>query len=696
MANVPSASVINPKISLAGILPEQDGTVSIKSIEHYFRESLTSDITVYTGTATDITFSYNDVLPGDGAVSKFLSIWNIDNVDRVYGNNSKYIFKEPGNYKVTLSVFDQDGEIYLLPEPYECNIRAIDYISTGVSWSSLTGTAIQSHKSSPLTLNIYKSWQYTGTPTTISLYVSGSQSIPLTPEVYDEEKHIHLIPTHRIVQHAGSEYDAPISELVLDEEPYSVKVGGSTVTVGTSGSIDLSLVDDNPGTVNIFATFNNPLTGFINTKPAAITTTVSEYTGDVNLSVTTTGLPFFTLSGVSGIRFEGTDIPIVITAVTDDGILLPKQTQDISAISLSASNISSDLYTTSSRVAPYDINSDIFKTIKFNNLTDSQTTSIQASADIGPISVTGASSNFNLVTTDDSPKISKINESKNLYEIIKTFILQETINSKPQFINSFLKSVIGDSTVPSYIGTRIYEKISNFNMNVNDVDLCNVDALLSLAESVGYQDISKDSRNWPGEFKRLLDILSISQQKLFGYKRPMLSNYDKKGFTDNPSYGANLGSLIGSKTNGVYDCSTYTVTAGNDIVAKQIFNNEYIHVSTMMVSGNNTYSLSAYEPNWGWGLYTESDTTGIFDLHDNYELYEYKTYDEDIVIAEYESQVENNTYQSPVSGYSSVNNVIDWETTLTNISFNSTKEEWSETITKLIENDLRSRLNLFT
>jgi len=233
-------------------------------------------------------------------------------------------------------------------------------------------------------------------------------------------------------------------------------------------------------------------------------------------------------------------------------------------------------------------------------------------------------------------------------------------------------------------------------MNVNDVDLCNVDALLSLAESVGYQDISKDSRNWPGEFKRLLDILSISQQKLFGYKRPMLSNYDKKGFTDNPSYGANLGSLIGSKTNGVYDCSTYTVTAGNDIVAKQIFNNEYIHVSTMMVSGNNTYSLSAYEPNWGWGLYTESDTTGIFDLHDNYELYEYKTYDEDIVIAEYESQVENNTYQSPVSGYSSVNNVIDWETTLTNISFNSTKEEWSETITKLIENDLRSRLNLFT
>ena len=284
-----------------------------------------------------------------------------------------------------------------------------------------------------------------------------------------------------------------------------------------------------------------------------------------------------------------------------------------------------------------------------------------------------------------------------LFKIIKSFILRETINTKESFVNDFLRSVIGDNTTsPAYIGTRAYEKITNFTLNISDVDTCNVSALQSLAQSVGYDEISTSTNNWPSDFKRILDLLSISKKKLFGYRRPQTDNFDKKGFTDNPKYGINLGDLIGVKTDGKYDCSTYIVSAGTKIVAKQIYDSRFFLIEPMYLEDNSsgTYPLSTYNINWGWGLHSEESGTSKFDLHEYYEFYEYKTLNKDKIVSAYETEIQNGTFITAVSGYEPINNIINWESPDTTVDHVQSLDDWDLNASKIIERELRYRLGI--
>jgi len=153
--------------------------------------------------------------------------------------------------------------------------------------------------------------------------------------------------------------------------------------------------------------------------------------------------------------------------------------------------------------------------------------------------------------------------------------------------------------------------------------------------------------------------------------------------------------LIGSRSTGSYSCNTYTVSAGVDIVAKQIFNNEFIHITPMLINDNTSiYPLSSYQPDWGWGLYTDADTTGVFDLHENYEFYNYVTYDSSAVQSQYESLVNAGTFIGAVSGEDQSGNIINWFDPGTTVSYLQSSSDWDNTMTQIIEKELRYRLDI--
>jgi hypothetical protein len=693
-------AVINPKVSITS--PISDASIGTHTFSHTYAERLTT----YTGGAATTILSYTDSLPGALAISKYKSIWDLGDGRQLYGNNIECIFTEPGEYNITLTVIDGCGLTYKLPIPYICKLVVKDVIDTGVVWTDQTPlTGVQSHMTQSRQLVLYKSWQYLDDFNTVNLYVSGSDSLPLDEKRYNSEKHAHLLSTHRLVYSTGTEQDSPVTTLSIPQyKLYLDSTGNITseetpILIGSSGSTGLSYVDDLPCTVNIFASIDST-DDYYNTKSSAISVNISEYTSDTFLNITTTGLPTFTLSGVSGIRFENTDIPLTVTVVTSNNILLPEHTSNLENITLTGSH--APTFKENYPNKPY-LHDPIFHSVVFNTGgSTSYTTVISATGEYDDsnnvaVSVTGKSSSFTVVPASQVPAVSKISEDNNLFKIIKSFILQETINSKTQFVDGFLKSTIGDNTSPaSYLGTQVYEKISNFVKNISDVDTCNISSLVSLAKSVGYNNISEDdTKNWPSEFKRMLDLLSISQQKLFGYRTPELANFDKKGFINNPQYGANLGELIGSRSTGSYSCNTYTVSAGVDIVAKQIFNNEFIHITPMLINDNTSiYPLSSYQPDWGWGLYTDADTTGVFDLHENYEFYNYVTYDSSAVQSQYESLVNAGTFIGAVSGEDQSGNIINWFDPGTTVSYLQSSSDWDNTMTQIIEKELRYRLDI--
>jgi hypothetical protein len=108
----------------------------------------------------------------------------------------------------------------------------------------------------------------------------------------------------------------------------------------------------------------------------------------------------------------------------------------------------------------------------------------------------------------------------------------------------------------------------------------------------------------PANLKRLLDIFSIKYTKLRGSRNKEQLNFDKKGYTgeSNTTYGTNLGEQL--------NYSDAIITAGIPIVAFEKFSGTYKFIDTNIVGAlssydiinSNSYYLSSYSDQWGWGL----------------------------------------------------------------------------------------------
>jgi hypothetical protein len=136
-------------------------------------------------------------------------------------------------------------------------------------------------------------------------------------------------------------------------------------------------------------------------------------------------------------------------------------------------------------------------------------------------------------------------------------------------------------------------------------------------------------------------------------------------------YGVNLGEEIS-----IY----YRVTAGQDIVAYEKYSNTYKRLNTYQpVSAvgvmSNTYIISAYNENWGWGLVIDPAASGSR-LNEYYTFYKYI------------SGAEGSIYDS----------VINFEDQNNTLSFNtSSYNDWSKengVISNILSNQLYKGLQL--
>jgi hypothetical protein len=106
-----------------------------------------------------------------------------------------------------------------------------------------------------------------------------------------------------------------------------------------------------------------------------------------------------------------------------------------------------------------------------------------------------------------------------------------------------------------------------------------------------------------------------------GYENKFSNNFDPKNRASKDEYGKNLGNEINT--------STYTITAGKNIVALEKFSNNYINLNThipLCASDisiiNNTYKLSAYNETWGWPLVLPTNFNSV-DFEKYYVFFEY-------------------------------------------------------------------------
>jgi len=215
--------------------------------------------------------------------------------------------------------------------------------------------------------------------------------------------------------------------------------------------------------------------------------------------------------------------------------------------------------------------------------------------------ITGTSSTFSIYPASGYNLIFKENENFDGEGMYRNFALMETLQDKNVFFDDFLGKIVGNqqSNANNALLKKIYEKISNFSDNIAAVDTCNVDSLISKCNmfDVAYENYSYP---YPASLKRVIDIISIKRNKLFGSLNQ--SNYSFSSNSDD----FNLGSIL--------NLTTDTFSATEILVAREKFSNIYKPVNTTIINGysaTDIIPLAEFTYDWGWGLVAPQGLSGL-------------------------------------------------------------------------------------
>lgn len=241
-------------------------------------------------------------------------------------------------------------------------------------------------------------------------------------------------------------------------------------------------------------------------------------------------------------------------------------------------------------------------------------------------------------------EIRKINQDFNMKDYIKGLInMDYFVDENPYLLDTVFKSIYGTSEFIDDTGTVIYEKIANLLSNTTDIDTCNIDSLYKIASmlNVKIDDVRLDI---PYQMRQLVDLISISQKKLWGIKCKCNMN-----FTSNDTCtGTNICKICGKcKINNkgdLIDIMTYTVTVGTPFVVQEKgLDTHYLHYP-IIIGGSSTYNVS------------QLSSVGFkYPIEENYLFFTY-----------------NNTTNN-----NNILSVIDWDNPYTTANYNiSSVDEW--------------------
>lgn len=231
--------------------------------------------------------------------------------------------------------------------------------------------------------------------------------------------------------------------------------------------------------------------------------------------------------------------------------------------------------------------------------------------------------------------IRKINENFDAKEQINAYRFQSYLDNQPILFDNFIGNVLGSiDSRPTELGKCVYERISNFLDNNNNIDTCNIRALKSMYEMLdeNFYTFSNVDYNLPADLNRLVDIFSINFTKLKGSRNKFDGNFNNKGYQTQKLLENGEDVLYGNNKGDELDFFTSVLTAGKNIIAYEKFSETYKIINTDIlltnyvdfIDDNRTYVLSSYSPYWGWGLCLP-DTYTNDKIVDYYTFYEYVT-----------------------------------------------------------------------
>ena len=243
---------------------------------------------------------------------------------------------------------------------------------------------------------------------------------------------------------------------------------------------------------------------------------------------------------------------------------------------------------------------------------------------LSSVLLSGVSNTFSVFEFEDKNQIKRINESFNNAQYFKNLALPEVLKNNSILFDEIFAGTVGTGYLSGSedLGQTIYEKIANFASNHSDVDTCNIEQLLSLAEEVD-QPVEDFGGTFPTEIKRLIDIFSIPRAKLWGVKEQKPLFPQSMGMEYKP---------------------TDIIQAGEKIVVKSKFDNSIKVIDAPIQNNQTTYPLSTF---LGYGLKQP--------LFSNYLFYRY----------------------DPVYSDKYIENIIDWDAEFTTLSPNASSfESW--------------------
>ena len=177
--------------------------------------------------------------------------------------------------------------------------------------------------------------------------------------------------------------------------------------------------------------------------------------------------------------------------------------------------------------------------------------------------LSGLSDVFNVVNFEDTYFARKFNQGFDYGAQLKKYALQPTINQNEVFFDTYLPAIAGVSaTSEDTFGGVVFEKIANFVPNNVDLSKANISQFYSLAQSLGLE-LDNFDYDIPPTLSRVVDLYSTQQSVVWGARSLFSRNF-----------AATTGHINLGRELSAYNINTTTVTAGQKIVANDLFNTQ--------------------------------------------------------------------------------------------------------------------------
>jgi len=571
-------------------------------------------------------------------------LWDFgDNTKSMSLTGVKY-YDEPGRYLVKLVIYDCFSNTTISTISKE--IEIFDFLpkTFNVDFDDSNEYDNINWKCGKINGPVFVSAQYSRRENPVDIFYRVNNTSSTYYFDIESDKYNHLKNTHSFFEkiynrNINSFQFSEIDRITIKPQEIYAKIDGNQIIVcdkndsnsffvGLSGSNEFYFKDDKIGKINVDLFFDKKesIEKWNNLLGITLSANIIENDDVDRLSITSNGLDgeFYSISSfkIDKEKFSGTDISFTIKIKDNENFTVknfPPLSSSISFSVLSADNIiDNNNYTLT---ITESISGSCRGYIHFNK--NSTIFDVQLSASIASNNDQGTSYNlfgitdyFNVIP-QDFLNIIKKNEDYDAKETYKGLRFQEFLLDYNTLFDDFLGSILGDSE-SSYdtLGKKTYEKITNFIENTQDIDRSEIYQLISLMSMMNNEEnqFSSNYFSYPEKIKRIIDLGTISSNKLFGTNNKFRENFDIKGYASKDVFGVNLGNEINT--------DTYIISAGIPIVALEKFSNTYTLLNTQQpleYTQIQTFPLSTYTYDWGWPLVLPDNYS--YDILNKYYLF---------------------------------------------------------------------------